>query len=166
MHSPQSSLLVRYKIALKSPFEPAHTICDESPGELARIDATNRQYTRFWLFGAYGNVQNRQGNKLSFSRSIGDNDYVPFIRAEVQFMRAAKNLASLHICIGSPEPSSLDNVITLPKSRASNLRAIYANSEGSLESAYLRRLASAFGTRQYDKYHNPMCWFKWRFADN
>ena len=37
------------------------------------------------------------------------------------------------------------------------MRAIYARSEGSVESAYLHRLAWAFGTRQYDKYHNPMC---------
>ena len=79
-----------------------------------------------------------QGTKISFSRS--NADWVPFMRAEVQFMRAAKNLTNLHICIGSPEPSSLVNVITLPKSRAGNLRAIHANSEGSVVSAYLRRL--------------------------
>ena len=35
-------------------------------------------------------------------------------------MRAAKTLASLHICTGSPEPSSLDNVKTVPKFRADN----------------------------------------------
>ena len=40
----------------------------------------------------------------------------------------------------TPEPSSLDNVITLPKSRASNVLSIHANSEGSVVSAYLRRL--------------------------
>ena len=79
-----------------------------------------------------------QGTKISFSRS--NADWVPFMRAEVQFMRAAKNLTNLHICKGSPEPSSLDNVITLPKSGASNVRAIHANSEGSVVSAYLRRL--------------------------
>ena len=33
-------------------------------------------------------------------------------------MRVAKALVGLHICTGSPEPSSLDNVITVPKSRA------------------------------------------------
>ena len=59
-------------------------------------------------------MQIRQGTKISFSRSNGD--WVPFLRAEVQFMRAVKALASLHICTGSPEPSSLDNVITLQKS--------------------------------------------------
>ena len=79
-----------------------------------------------------------QGTKISLSRSNGD--WVSVMRAEVQVMRAAKNLTNLHICIGSPEPSSLVNVITLPKSRASNLRAIYASSEGSVVSAYLRRL--------------------------
>ena len=63
------------------------------------------------------------------------------MRAEVQFMRAAKTLASLHICLGSPEPSSLDNVTTLPISRVSNVRAIHASIEGSVESAYLRRFA-------------------------
>ena len=56
-------------------------------------------------------------------------------------MRAVKALASLHICTGSPEPSSLDNVITLQNLGAGNLRDIYASSEGSVESAYLRRLA-------------------------
>ena len=67
--------------------------------------------------------------------------WVPFIRAEGKIMRAAKSLASLYICTGSPEHSSLDNVITAPKSRTGNLCVIYASSEGSAESAYLRRLA-------------------------
>ena len=83
-------------------------------------------------------MQIRQGTKISFSRSNGD--WVSAMRAEVQVMSSAKNLTNLHICIGSPEPSSLDNVITLPKSRASNVRAIHANSEGSVVSAYLHRL--------------------------
>ena len=37
------SLLAHYKMAPKSPFEPAHTVCDESSGELGLINATNRQ---------------------------------------------------------------------------------------------------------------------------
>ena len=36
---------------------------------------------------------------------------------------------------------ALDNVSTLQKSRARNMHAIYARSEGSVESAYLQRLA-------------------------
>ena len=66
---------------------------------------------------------------------------VPFIRADDKIMRAAKSLVSLYICTGSSEHSSLDNVITAPKSRTCNLCAIYASSEGSAESAYLCRLA-------------------------
>ena len=58
----------------------------------------------------------------------------------VSFMREVKALSSLHICTGSHEPSALDNVTTLPKSRARNMRVIYARSEGSVESAYLHRL--------------------------
>ena len=62
------------------------------------------------------------------------------MRAEVQFMRAAKAMTSLHICTCSLEPSSLDNAITAPKSRTDDLCAIYA-SEGSSKSAYMRTLA-------------------------
>ena len=57
--------------------------------------------------------------------------WVPFMRAEVQIMRATKTLVCLHNCTGSPEHLSLDNVITAPKFRAGNLCAIYASSEGS-----------------------------------
>ena len=49
----------------------------------------------------------------------------------------------VHNCTGSPEHSSLDKVITAPKSRAGNVCAIYASTEGTAESAYLRRLAWA-----------------------
>ena len=63
------------------------------------------------------------------------------MRAEVQFLRAAKTLSSMHICTGWPEPSSAENVIKVPKSRTGNLCVIYASSNGSVESAYLRRLA-------------------------
>ena len=62
------------------------------------------------------------------------------MRAEMQFMRATKALASLHICTCFLEPSSFDNAITAPKSRAGELCAIYA-SECSSKSAYLRTLA-------------------------
>ena len=80
-------------------------------------------------------MQIRQGTKISFSCSNGG--WVPLMRAEVQFMRAAKNLTNLHICIESPERSPLENVITSQKYRAGNLHAIYARSEGSVESARL-----------------------------
>ena len=60
-------------------------------------------------------------------------------------LREQRRLASMHICTGSPEPSSVENVITVPKSRTGNLCVIYASSDGSVESAYLRRLAWAFG---------------------
>ena len=81
----------------------------------------------------------------------------------MQFMKAAKTLASLHICTGSPEPSYLDNVITLPKSRASNLRVIHvsifeprheisnnvvcATSKASDQPAHTRSLIRAFASR-------------------
>ena len=35
---------------------------------------------------------------------------------------------------------------------------VYPSSEGSDESAHLRRLVKAFDIRQYDKYQNSMCW--------
>ena len=38
-----------------------------------------------------------------------------------------------------------------------------ANSEGSGETAQMRRLAWAFAGRLCDKYHNPMSWLKTRF---
>ena len=41
----------------------------------------------------------------------------------------------------SLQPSSLDNAIPVPKSRAGDLCDIYESSEGSGESAYLRMLA-------------------------
>ena len=70
--------------------------------------------------------------------------------APVQMCRFARALKSrfyaqmvigVHNCTGSPEHSSLDKVITAPKSRAGNVCAIYASTEGTAESAYLRRLA-------------------------
>ena len=51
------------------------------------------------------------------------------MNVEVQFMRAAKALVAL------------DNIMTVPISHAGNLCPIYANSEGSGEFSYLRRLA-------------------------
>ena len=38
---------------------------------------------------------------------------------------------------------------------------MYANSEGSGETARVRRLAWVFAGRLCDKYHNHMSWFKW-----
>ena len=40
---------------------------------------------------------------------------------------------------------------------------IYANSEGSAETARMRRLAWAFAGRLCDKYHNLMSWLKFNF---
>ena len=73
----------------------------------------------------------------------------------MQFMKAAKTLASLHICTGSLEPSYLDNVITLPKSGASNSRAIYVSMFGRLQQ--LVENLSKFG-RKTDLYRkNKNC---------
>ena len=38
-----------------------------------------------------------------------------------------------------------------------------ANSEGSGETARMRRLAWAFDSRLCDKYHNLMSWLKWKW---
>ena len=56
---PEFSLLASYLMTPKSSFEPALKVCDESSSELARINATNRHYTRFWFCdeGSGGTVQ-------------------------------------------------------------------------------------------------------------
>ena len=73
----------------------------------------------------------------------------------VAFMlRAAKALASLHICTGLHEQSpQYQHLIVMLKWR------FFASSEGSGESAHLHRLASAFVTVP-----NLTCWFEWRFG--
>ena len=56
---------------------------------------------------------------------------------ECHFVRAAKDLASLHICTGLPWPSSLYKISCVALN--SDLIAIHASSEYSGESAHLRR---------------------------
>ena len=56
---------------------------------------------------------------------------------ECHFVRAAKDLASLHICTGLPKPSSLYKISCA--ALISDLCAIHASSEYSGESAHLRR---------------------------
>ena len=55
-------------------------------------------------------------------------------------MLAAKALASLHICTGSPEPRH-SNEISCAGSNG-DLCAIHASSEGSSESAHLSRFSN------------------------
>ena len=94
--------------------------------------------------------------KISFSRSNGD--WVPYMKAEVQFMRAAKTGESAHLhrlawasatrkCNNGTKISCWQCVCHLWEQRR----------------LYLRRLAWAFDTQQCDKYHNLICWLKWRF---
>ena len=56
---------------------------------------------------------------------------------ECHFQRAAKDLASLHICTGLPQPSSLYKISCAALN--DDLCAIHASSEYSGESAHLRR---------------------------
>ena len=56
------------------------------------------------------------------------------------FIRGARALAGIHICIGSPEPSYLDNGISIKSSCAGSngdLSVIYASNEDSRKSAHL-----------------------------
>ena len=102
---------------------------------------------------------------------------------ECHFVRAAKDLASLHICTGLPKPSSLYKISCAALN--GDLCAIHASSEYSGESAHLRRqsldnviniktscagskgsLESAIWTGSPEpssQYRNIMCWLKWRF---
>ena len=102
---------------------------------------------------------------------------------EWHFVRAAKDLASLHICTGLPKPLSLYK-ISCPALNG-DLCAIHASSEYSGESAHLRRqsldnvinikisvlAAKALGSLHVctgspepsSQYQNIMCWLKWRF---
>ena len=56
---------------------------------------------------------------------------------ECHFVRAAKDLASLYICTGLPQPSSLYKISCAALN--GELCAIHASSEYSGESAHLRR---------------------------
>ena len=56
---------------------------------------------------------------------------------ECHFVRAAKDLASLHICTGLPFPSSLYKISCV--ALKGDLCAIHASSEDSGQSAHLRR---------------------------
>ena len=56
---------------------------------------------------------------------------------ECHFVRAAKALASLHICTGLPKPSSLYKISCAALN--GDLCAIHASSEYSGESVHLRR---------------------------
>ena len=56
---------------------------------------------------------------------------------ESHFVRAAKDLASLHICAGLPKPSSLYKISDA--ALKGDLCAIHASIEYSGESAHLRR---------------------------
>ena len=56
---------------------------------------------------------------------------------ECHFVRAAKDLASLHICTGLPQPSSMYKISGAVLNGF--LCAIHASSEYSGESAHLRR---------------------------
>ena len=87
-------------MAPKSPIEPAHKICDKSSCELAPINATNHKNTRFW-FCDEGSMEPvgmcRFANVLKSHFLAQMVIGVPFIRAEVQFLRAAKTGESAHL---------------------------------------------------------------------
>ena len=64
---------------------------------------------------------------------------------ECHFVRAAKELASLHICTGLPLPSSLYKISCAALN--ADLCAIHASSE-----------YSGKVTGQCNKYQDPLCW--------
>ena len=69
---------------------------------------------------------------------------------DCHFVRAAKDLASLHICTGLPKPSSLHKISCAALN--GDLCAIHASSEYSGESAHLRRQSLD------NKYQDLLCW--------
>ena len=81
----------------------------------------------------------------------------PFIYFHTSCVRTAKALARLCGCAGSPQPSLVAYVI-LPY-------FMCANSEGSGETARMRRLAWVFAGRLHvcDKYHDLMSWLNFAF---
>ena len=117
---------------------------------IARLNATNRQYTRFWCCDE-GLCRFASALKFHFLAQMVIGCHLWERKCNIYEQRRL-----MRVCTFLPGRLSLGHSTMYNGTKISCWQFVchYASSEGSTESAYLRTLTRAFGIRQCDKYHN------------